>query len=123
MRDDLEQLLATVRRFVDAHVLPLERRFLLEGFAAVATDLEGARNTARELGIFAPHLPLEDGGLALPLTAVGEVSRVLGRTPLGETCRATPAIVGERMVFRTAGRLLALDAENPPAATSSGAAR
>jgi alkylation response protein AidB-like acyl-CoA dehydrogenase len=83
MRDDLGQLLATVRRFVDAHVLPLERRFLLEGFAAVAADLEGARNTARELGIFAPHLPIEDGGLALPLTAVGEVSRVLGRTPLG----------------------------------------
>ena len=53
----------------------------------------------------------------------GESFEVLGRTPLGETCRATPAIVGGRMVFRTAGRLLALDAEDPPAATSSGAAR
>jgi len=51
----------------------------------------------------------------------GESFEVLGRTPLGETCRATPAIVGGRMVFRTAGRLLALDAEDPPAATSSGA--
>jgi outer membrane protein assembly factor BamB len=53
----------------------------------------------------------------------GESFEVLGRTPLGETCRATPAIVGGRMVFRTAGRLLALDAEDLPAATSSGAAR
>lgn len=40
----------------------------------------------------------------------GEAFEVLGRVPLGETCRATPAIVGGRMVFRTAGRLLALDA-------------
>lgn len=41
---------------------------------------------------------------------VGDAFEVLGRVPLGETCRATPAIVGDRMVFRTAGRLLALDA-------------
>ena len=40
----------------------------------------------------------------------GDSFEVLGRVPLGETCRATPAIVGDRMVFRTAGRLLALDA-------------
>ena len=53
----------------------------------------------------------------------GESFEVLGRMSLGETCRATPAIVGGRMVFRTAGRLLALDAEDLPAATSSGAAR
>jgi len=41
----------------------------------------------------------------------GDSFEVLGRAPLGETCRATPAIVGGRMVFRTASRLLALDAE------------
>jgi len=40
----------------------------------------------------------------------GEAFEVLGRTDLGEPCRATPAVVGGRMVFRTAGRLLALDA-------------
>jgi len=40
----------------------------------------------------------------------GEAFEVLGRTDLGEPCRATPAVVGGRIVFRTAGRLLALDA-------------
>jgi hypothetical protein len=40
----------------------------------------------------------------------GEAFEVLGRTDLGEPCRATPAVVGGRMVFRSAGRLLALDA-------------
>lgn len=40
----------------------------------------------------------------------GEAFELLGRTDLGEPCRATPAVVGSRMVFRTAGRLMALDA-------------
>jgi len=59
----------------------------------------------------------------------GDSFEVLGRAPLGETCRATPAVIGQRMVFRTAGRLLALDAEGGQAADrgqasdSSGAAR
>ena len=59
----------------------------------------------------------------------GDSFEVLGRAPLGETCRATPAVIGQRMVFRTAGRLLALDAERGQAADrvqasgSSGAAR
>ncbi|MCE9629936.1 MAG: PQQ-like beta-propeller repeat protein [Planctomycetia bacterium] len=42
--------------------------------------------------------------------ADGDSFEVLGRTALGEECRATPAVAGGRMVFRTTGRLLALDA-------------
>ena len=42
---------------------------------------------------------------------MGDSFEVLGRATLGEACRATPAVVGRRMVFRTTGRLLALDAE------------
>jgi outer membrane protein assembly factor BamB len=40
----------------------------------------------------------------------GDDFEILGRTDLGEVCRATPAVVGRRMVFRTAGRLMAIDA-------------
>jgi alkylation response protein AidB-like acyl-CoA dehydrogenase len=75
-----------VRRFVDAHVMPLEGRFLEHGFRPVVGELEAVRDKAREAGLFAPHLPPGiggTGGLGLSLTAVGEVSRVLGRTPLG----------------------------------------
>jgi hypothetical protein len=42
--------------------------------------------------------------------ADGEAFEVLGRTPLGEACRATPAVAGGRMFFRSVGRLYALDA-------------
>jgi ABC-type branched-subunit amino acid transport system ATPase component len=42
--------------------------------------------------------------------ADGDAFEVLGRTPLGEPCRATPAVADGRMFFRSVGRLLALDA-------------
>jgi len=82
----MQELLERVRAFVDEQVLPLEGRFLLHGFMAVADDLERAREVARERGLFAPHMPPEYGGIGASLPVVGEVSRVLGRTPLGHFC-------------------------------------
>ena len=63
--------------------------------------------------------PIAVGGTIRNISADGEVVsladgdtfEVLGRAALGEECRSTPAVVGERMVFRTVGRLLALDAD------------
>lgn len=46
--------------------------------------------------------------------AANDTFEVLGRMPLAEECRATPAVGAGRMVFRTVGRLLALDAEAFP---------
>ncbi|MFO0750126.1 MAG: acyl-CoA dehydrogenase family protein [Myxococcota bacterium] len=80
---ELEQLCLRYRAFVDEHVLPLEGRFLLEGFAAVARDLEAVRQKAKDAGLFGPQLPKELGGLGLGHAAIGEISSVLGRTPLG----------------------------------------
>lgn len=80
---ELEPFLQSLGRFLDEVVSPLESRFLLEGFAAVAGELERARDEARARGLFAPQLPVEDGGLGLSLVEVGEVSRILGRSPIG----------------------------------------
>ena len=41
--------------------------------------------------------------------ADGDAFEILGRVPLGETCRSTPAVAGGRMVFRGESRLYALD--------------
>lgn len=76
-------IIERIRDFVDEHVMPLESPFLQRGFTAVASELERVRDEARKAGLFAPHLPEAMGGLGLSLPAVGEVSRVLGRTPLG----------------------------------------
>jgi hypothetical protein len=42
------------------------------------------------------------------MIADGDAFEVLGRVPLGDTCRATPAAAGGRIYFRTASRLFAL---------------
>jgi hypothetical protein len=68
-------------------------------------------------GIFSAS-PIVVGGTVINVSAEGEVVviadgdafEVLGRTPLGEPCRATPAVAGGRMFFRSVGRLLAFDA-------------
>jgi len=62
--------------------------------------------------------PIAVGGTIVNVSQDGEVVtiadgaafEVLGRVPLGGTCRSTPAVVGRRMVFRSEGRLHALDA-------------
>lgn len=83
MSDSIDETIERIRSFIDAEVVPLEPIFLQRGFHAVAADLERVRDVARSQGLFAPHLPVAMGGLGLSLSAVGEVSRVLGRTPLG----------------------------------------
>jgi hypothetical protein len=60
--------------------------------------------------------PIVAGGAVINVSAEGEVVaikdgdalEVLGRVPLGDTCRATPAAAGGRIYFRTASRLFAL---------------
>ena len=57
---------------------------------------------------------------AAPGAAAGEsesaplcLFRACGRSALGAASRSTPAVVGERMIFRSEGRLHALDARRP----------
>ncbi|HET7824972.1 MAG TPA: acyl-CoA dehydrogenase family protein [Anaeromyxobacter sp.] len=72
-----------VRDFVRKEVLPLERAFLTQGFAAVLPQLKAVRAKARETGLFAAHMPAEYGGAALKLTEFAHLSEALGWTPLG----------------------------------------
>jgi hypothetical protein len=104
-------------------------------FAAVRADIAAraslrptAQSVVRARSAASPTLPLElsasplavggtirnvsaDGELVT--LAAGDAFEVLGRAALGEECRATPSVVGGRMVIRTVGRLIAVDAEVP----------
>ncbi len=91
--DDTD-LLESYRRFLADRVLPLETRFLAEGFAVVEPALAEVRAAAHEEGLWAPQLPRSLGGLGLPLAEFAEVARVLGRSPLGHyavNCQAPDA--------------------------------
>ena len=74
---------ARIRELLDNDVIPLEGRFLTEGFAAVEKPLEAVRRKIKAAGLFAPNHPVEYGGMGLDLVDHGLVSEVLGRTPLG----------------------------------------
>jgi alkylation response protein AidB-like acyl-CoA dehydrogenase len=92
--DRVHQIAGTLRPFVDQELVPLEPRLFAEGFGALAPDLAGLRNLAREMGLFSPHLPADHGGAGLPLLDFAHVSEILGRSPLGHyvfNCQAPDA--------------------------------
>jgi len=91
---ELDDLLARIRAFVRDELGPLEERFLREPFRALLPAMAEARETVKAMGMWAPQLPRELGGLGLPLTAFARVSEELGRSPLGHlafNCQAPDA--------------------------------
>lgn len=88
---ELNEILGRIRRFVDEELIPLEPRLLNEGFVACEPALEEKRTMVKELGLWAPFLPKEHGGMGMPLMDFAYVSEVLGRTPVGHyafSCQA-----------------------------------
>ncbi len=114
------QLDRSVAPYVPTPVCSGERLYLW-GDRGVVTCVNAADGTVlwrgRVGGIFSAS-PIVVGGTVINVSAEGEVVviadgdafEVLGRTPLGESCRATPAVAGGRMFFRSVGRLHAIDA-------------
>ncbi|GAP62571.1 hypothetical protein ARMA_0994 [Ardenticatena maritima] len=80
---NLQEMLATIHDFVERELIPLESRFLHEGFRAILPELQAKRREVQEMGLWAPHLPREYGGLGLSLPEFARISEELGRTPLG----------------------------------------
>ncbi|MFM8434541.1 MAG: PQQ-binding-like beta-propeller repeat protein [Planctomycetia bacterium] len=94
-------------------------RLYLWGDRGVVTCVKAATGETlwrgRVGGMFSAS-PIVAGGAVINVSAEGEVVaiadgdafEVVGRTPLGETCRATPAAAGGRIYFRTTRQLFAL---------------
>jgi alkylation response protein AidB-like acyl-CoA dehydrogenase len=86
-------LLPKIDRFLLEEVRPLEARFH-GGFRALLPELERLRGRVRELGLWAPQIPRELGGLGLTLLEHAQLSERLGRSPLGHyvfNCQAPDA--------------------------------
>jgi acyl-CoA dehydrogenase len=79
----LEETLERIRSFVREELFPLEERFLKGSVHELLPHLREKRERVKEMGLWAPHLPVEDGGLGLTLPEFGRVSEELGRSPLG----------------------------------------
>lgn len=79
----LQQLLGEIRAFVLERLHPMEPQFLSRPFAELVPELAALRGEVKRLNLWAPHLPKLHGGLGLSLVEFGEVSAVLGESPIG----------------------------------------
>jgi alkylation response protein AidB-like acyl-CoA dehydrogenase len=92
---DVEALLAVARAFVREQLVPMESQLLHGAWAQNEPVLGGLRAQARALGLWAPFLPRELGGLDMPLDAYARLSEVLGWTPYGHyVCNCQAPDVG-----------------------------
>jgi len=81
--EELHGLLDRIKDFVRAEVYPLEAEFLRRPFSELKPALEAKRAQVKAMGLWAPHLPGEHGGVGLTLSEFALVSEELGRTPIG----------------------------------------
>lgn len=91
----VDAVLETARTFVREEVIPLERQLLTQPWHRVAPTLNALRVRAKALGLWAPFLPPQYGGMDMPLDAFARLSEVLGRTPYGHyVCNCQAPDVG-----------------------------
>ncbi len=99
---DVEDLVTKTSRFIKEYVLPIEERFGGDIEAAGGDEIRREMNAkAKAEGIFAPHAPVEFGGLGLDMSdrapvfeaagysTFGPVALHIGR-PTRATCTCSP---------------------------------
>jgi len=93
--EEIEQLCAGVRRFMDEYVYPLEagaRHWKMEvGGPPYPPAVRAVQAKAKGLGYWAFHLPAEAGGAGIPFMHYVLVNEILGRSPLGPICVGSQA--------------------------------
>lgn len=81
--ENTQALLDKAQRFVDETLIPLEPEVLGKSWREIEPLLGEQRRQVKSLGLWAPNLPAEVGGLGLPLVDLGLMSEVMGQTPFG----------------------------------------
>jgi acyl-CoA dehydrogenase len=80
---DTHALVKKMRDFLAAEIVPVEKELADKGFFAVEPRLNELRARVKKLGMWAPQVPRDVGGMGLPLMDHALVSEALGRSPLG----------------------------------------
>ena len=104
MNEQLEALLVTARSFVRDEIVPREMELLAGPWLRIEPLLRELRARAHTLGLWAPFLPEELGGLDLPLDSFARLSEVLGWTPFGHyVCNCQAPDVGNMELLLLVG--------------------
>jgi acyl-CoA dehydrogenase len=81
--EQLQELLKAYRQFVEREIFPIDLQVVRGPFKQYLPQLIALREKAKSLGLFAPHLPKNEGGLGLNLLQFAHVSEILGQSPIG----------------------------------------
>jgi acyl-CoA dehydrogenase len=81
--DKLKTLYPKVKDFVERELYPIELQLMHSPWAEAKEILDGKRAKAKSLGLWAPYLSEKDGGLGLSMTEFGQLSELLGTSPIG----------------------------------------
>jgi len=79
----LQQLLIAYRQFVEQELFPIDLDVVKGPFKSYLPALKALREKAKSLGLFAPHLAKNEGGLGLNLVQFAQISEILGQSPIG----------------------------------------
>lgn len=81
--DRVSALVPQYKKFLEDEVYLVELDILNNPFRKSLPLLKSLRAKAKEKKLWAPHLPVHDGGLGLSLSEFAHISEVLGTSPLG----------------------------------------
>jgi len=83
MNRDANDLSLRIRGFLEEHAYPLEPLLFSNGFHAIESKLAALRDQVKAMGLWAPPLPEDFGGMGLSLAEFAPLSEEMGRSPLG----------------------------------------
>jgi len=81
--DKLKVLCPKVKTFIVDELYPVELQMLHGPWEETKAQLDALRSKAKSLGLWTPYLSENEGGLGLTMAEFGQISEVLGSTPLG----------------------------------------
>jgi alkylation response protein AidB-like acyl-CoA dehydrogenase len=81
--DKMRGLLESIRGFMEREIYPFEAEAGLKSFRELLPELRKKRGRVREMGLWAPQIPKEYGGVGLGFMEHALVSEELGRSPFG----------------------------------------
>ncbi len=81
--DKLKALYPKVKTFMEKEMYPLELQMIHGSWEETKAQLDALRAKAKSLGLWTPYLSVAEGGLGLTMAEFGQISEVLGATPLG----------------------------------------
>jgi len=80
---ELSQQINSAHDFVKAQLFPIEQQILHGDFFAQESQLNQLRIEVKQLGLWAPHMPKNEGGCGDSLMQLALLSEVLGQSPIG----------------------------------------